>query len=664
MSKQPKSLTYVKDRVDMRGDSHARRLLEQSWFGNLAYYAGQQLFSERNGAILPIRSASLRKRVRHTANEIRPRVIRAVSKVMGFDPEASVTPQSGDRSDRHAAKVAEKILEHLEQVTSFNKKKRQALIWAAITGSGWIRASWDPDAGLANRIYLDEEGMPDIAPMYDINLRNDAEIAGRFEDVYPGEVDLEVINPFAMRWDQNAKDGGMDAASWVAEVQAIPMETAVNLYGSSVRRAEQEDGDSGSQRYIDSLSVLDQRQTGAIGDVNDELFGERVRRVQFIERPMKSNKWRGRLIILVGNKVVRDDRSPFVEADIELPYAKVDWFPNPGQFTGGSLVSDLRYPQKSYNRSRSMALEIERRHGYPVTWIPKGSDVKKHQLKSHPGMTYEYNAAAGKPIFGVQPQVPPYVAQNAAIARDEMDSISAQSLPESSKLPGQLRSGAAIRMMQADGNQVLTPTVESAMDFVSSIGTMMLSLAHRHYSSERSIVTAGKGSGYDVSYFSSADMRGHYHVRVRSKMGSNESPEAYQARLGDMVEAGILDPQNPMDKLALLKALNFRTTDELVSRKLGAVEKQERELDAMIRGMQAAVHPWDDHAVHAAELEAFMQSLEFERLDDQVKMLIVEHWQGHTQVIQQQMEAQMRLAEASRGTPGVKGEASKPSVRN
>jgi hypothetical protein len=56
-----------------------------------------------------------------------------------------------------------------------------------------------------------------------------------------------------------------------------------------------------------------------------------------------------------------------------------------------------------------------------------------------------------------------------------------------------------------------------------------------------------------------------------------------------------------------------------------------------------------------------MYTPEFKRLSVQTQALITDHWKKHQMFIQQAQMQAMQMAEAVKGTPGQKGQASQPT---
>lgn len=658
---------YVMDRLDPNGTQAERRRLEQLWFGNLSYYTGAPYFINDpiTGAIRAPKSKSVRRRTLHQANLIRPKVLRAIAKLEQVNPTFKVAPASPSREDRHAAKLSELVFRHLWQVTKFQQKRRRALLWAATCGSGFLKISWDPTAGTANRIWLKEdENLPDVDAAINPVIRQAREAKGRYRDTFPGEVDVEVVEPFQMWWDPKARGGGFDECDWVATRTATPTSEIKERWGVAVQ-ADDEDL-TGVEAYREAFAWM-AGGLWSLVETRRPRPSEVAIVTDYYERPLKSNGMKGRHLVIAGGQVLEGGPNPYATTGTPLPFVKIDWFPEEGRFMGGSLVEDLRHPQRAYNEARSHTIDYQKTHGYAPTYLPKGGGVKPVQVVAMHGPIYEFNATVGAPVFGQPPNLPPYIAENAAIASGEMDKIAAQTDPSNNRLPGQLRSGAAIQGMQADNNAILTPISESLMEAIAEAGTQMLQLVGLFYDSPRVMQVTGKGGEYDVEYFIGADLRGQYQLQIVSQPGALESIEAREAKMMDAVQLGILNPMNPEHIVLLFKGLNFHTSDEFINALVQQDSAEEREIKRMVDvpNYLPQAMPWMDPEVRSKTCERFMNSLEFEMLDPLTQQKIAARWQQWVTILQERMQQQIALTQlVSGGSPQAapKGEPSQPRM--
>lgn len=654
------ALGYVMEKVSIDSERAERRPYEESWFGDLAYFFGAHHFVPENGYIRPPKNLRRRKDF-YQVNLILPKVMRAMSKVLGVEGTFRVMPKSGSREDRHAAELAELALEHVKSVTEFDVIKGRAMLWAAICGSGFIRPYWNPRAGTKRRIYLqDDSDDPDIRPRWDHDMARDKVLNGRFRDTWPGEVDATIIEPFQAWPDPQARGGGIKDCAWFATNTARPRDDIYDQYGVEVSADSSEL--RGAEVYREVFAFLASPLQGT-EIARRARTADLAREIEYIERPSRVNGDLGRHIIIAGGKVIKNDVNPYAATGNPLNVVKYDWFPCEGRFWGLGLVEQLRNPNKAYNESRTHMIAFQKRQGFVPTYIPKGSGVQPVQIAQMHGTILEYNASAGAPTFGQAPQMPPYIAGNAEIADREMSSIAAQADPQTSKLPGQIRSGVGIKAMQGDNNAVLTPVVSGMLQADKAFGTQCLQLVSLYYDTSRVMEVSGRARHLDVRYFTGPDLRSHTEVRLVAQPGRMDSVEASQATLIDAAETGFLDPTNPIDKVLFWKGMAFQNSDEWIEAQLQEDEAEERLIKRIIDDPEFEVTPpneWMDPMIRSNTLERHMNSIVFENHPPEIAQRIALRWQGMREMMAARIQAQMEAQAQAQGTPAPKGEASQP----
>lgn len=663
---------YVFERVDVNGEQPERRPLEQTWFANQAYFAGQQWFVEADGRIRAPKKVNPHREY-YVANRILPKVIRSISKIEEARAAFRAIPRSNRWEDLRAAQVAERLREYLMGSLKLQKKRARALQWAAVTGSGFLKCTWDPDLGVPSRVYWrsPQDHWPTIEPFYDDTLRQEKEQAGHFSDVYPGDVRLDVVPPYQVYWDPLATTGGIDDCEWLAQVHISSLTKLWNTYGDAALGLTIDETYRGSDLYEEQIRYMTTGLRGVeFGNQPFGMRGNRVRVTEFWERPNRSNKYKGRYILVAGEKVLRNESNPYAATGHAIPFVKIDWFPFEGRFIGLSLVEQLRGPQKGYNRARSHELEYLKTLGYAPTWVPKACGVKTVNLVANPGVAYEYNATKGQPIFGQPANMPPYVPMIAERSRQEMDEISAQADPSSSKLPGQLRSGAGIDLMQKDANLVLSETVTSALDGTATIGSMALELAGTYYDKPRQIKVAGIDGAYDVEEYRGADLRGHHAIEVVPDPNRFRSAESFKSDLMELVSSGALDQNDPIygaeNRRLILEALDHRSAGPALRALRQQEEHEARLIERMIREPDYAprVLPWHRPEPRIAVLERILNTREFEELDGLAQQKIAMRWEEFKEILTQYIMAQQQMSQSQQGTPGQPGVASQPRPSN
>lgn len=552
-----------------------------------------------------------------------------------------------------------RVFAHLKQVTKFHSKKRRALLDAALCGSGFLQITFDPLAGVPSRTWFKGNGRtPDMEAEFDRTLQQQAEQKGHFIDRSAGELRVDVVSPFQLYWDPNARSGGFDDSDWVARISYVPIERLEDRFGTEWN-FQGDDHERGAALYEENIANLASGLQGqlGIGQQAKSQVGTRGRLVEFWEKPLGRNNGEGRYMVLAGKQVVINGSNPYAASGNPLPFVKYDWFPFEGRFIGLSLAEQLRPSQKAYNRARSHALEFQKTYGYAPVFLNKGGSIKAVNLNSMPGLVYEYEGQQGvTPSFGPMPHLPEYIANNATIAAQEMDEISAQASPTKSGYPAGVRSGAAIGMIQADNNAVMTPISHAMLETDAEAGTMMLQVAGLWYDTPRVARVLGDTGDFDPEVFMGTDLRGHYDLQVHGAPAPVQSREAYKQTLLDTIQVGALQPQtNRRHRALVMRAMQFETAQEILDTETRQETSEARILDKMIRDTfyNPTVMPFQDPQLRIPIIEHTLNSREFENLPQEIQDKLMKRWDTFKNVLAKQMQEMLEAQQAMSSGGGV-----------
>lgn len=683
----------VRKLVDVDGSASWRRPFERTALKNRLFFIGKQWFVEEQGTGL-FREPRISRsgRVNYKANLIVGNVLRSILTVTGANGEFVVPPKKSTRAAEKAAWVSTKLFEHMSQMVGMRELDQLACLMAAIDGSVIWKIHWNPERGDKTRYYKPKRaGGKAMVDLSELEMQQ-LEESGEYEDVPAGDVDVDLVPLFQFYWDWRARDRGLMDAKWCATCDLVRRDTLREEYGKIVDDISPSDGtESQSNRWHEWLAFTTGNFVGA--NYEPEPTGDRdddwVMRVQFWEVPLPSNGMLGRFIVMGGDKVLENRDNRYRDTGHPLPFVRQNWITVPGRFWGKSLVEELTSPQRQYNAARSKKIQQQNSFGQPWVSIPKGWEIPDNFITQEPGAVLRHNANAGGKIeIGPTPILPKEVSENAIEARSEMAEISSQQSLDSSKLPGQIRSGAGLELMMEERNKQLIHPAENFLLAKEGCGRQMLALGRKRYAPERVLHYVGADRKYRVQKFFTADIDADLRVMLdRGKLLT--SPAAMRARVQESVQLGILNPaMNPDDREAVLRAMEFNAADHIASDRLQEEENQEREIDEMVADPAGWMQPradmmapqqvgedglevprvvqgyptnlFDDDAAHIRILLRFMRSSAYRDLDPLTQSLILSHLQEHQSKEQQRMMEQLAMQEAIQGSPGQKGEPSKP----
>lgn len=653
------ALNEVRRLVDPQNPRSERLAFEETWLKNCAYYGNTQTFV-MEGLRLRRPKNIPEHRVLYEANLLTGEVAKAVSKVTGQFAKMAIAPDSAHRRSRWAAKLSMRVRDHLLEVLSYDDFETLAMIWAAVCGSGYLKFSWDPRAGHPDRFYLDD--VEDRAVLTQSAEQRQQKVrAGRYQDLSPGEITIDIVSPFSHYWDWNNKTPFIENNAYVSQVSAVPIDTLVELYGAKAENVRADDTRTGSIWYEEALTFLSSslHTVGMLGRPN-ELQMPRARVVEWHERPSKHAP-KGRWIVIGGDVVLVNSDNPNLGAGFWCPLVKFDWLPMTGRYVGISLVERLTQPQHQRNKARSTVIEFQNVYGHPAIFTPKGSGIPVGSFTIEPGAVYEYEGIHGPPTPGPVPDLPGEVLSNASQCEAEMRKISGDADPETSALPGQIRSAPGLQLMIEERNRPLNLTLKSLFRGRKNAHQVMLRLAQLYYTGRRVLHHLGHDNELSPEYFTGADL--NTDIRIIDSSQGVQSDAARRAEILEAAQLGILRLDSPAERRAIQEALNYRLIlDDVLDSKLQDEQNQWREIEEMIArpGQPAQIMPWDDHESHANVLERHLKSEEHRMLSPLAQRAIEAHWNQHVMAMQQQFEAQMAVMQAQQGGPG---EASPPKPK-
>lgn len=694
------ALSIVRSRVQLDRTSAHRRPFERTALRNRLFYMGRQWLVEdpRTGAFREPRSGDSR-RVFYQANLVLGKVLRSVLTVAQANGEFVVPPAKATRIAEKAAWVSTKLFEHMSYVGKQDELDELACLIAAIDGSAIWKVHWDPELGETSRFYWDDPSGKRVLLDADERTIAEKEEAGHYEDLAMGEVRADIYSLFQSWWDWKARDRGLMDAEWFATADLVSRDAMREQYGEVVDKVTKTDGREGPTYYSELLSFMSGqygRGTSYTMDESSREEDDKIPRCEMWEVPRPSNGNLGRYVVTLGDVVVENRDNPYRVTKYPIPFVRQNWITCPDRFWGISLLEQLAGPQRQYNMARSKKIQHLNAYGQPMTFVPNEWDVPQHFVTTEPGALVRYDSNKGGELkHGPNPMLPKEVSESTLEAQAEMNEISSQQSMDGPKQFGQIRGAQGIELLLEDRNKLLMHPAKNFLLAKEDVGRQKLALAAKFYPDERILHYVGEDQRYRVLQFRRADIRAD--LRVMMVKGEVlTSPGHMRARVQEMVSLGVLDPlNNPDDRESVLRALEFRSGQRLVTERLTEQENQEREIDEMIADpigwmqprvdMQAPMdawqfnevtgesqppvvqgyptNPYDDDQIHAKGLKTFMRSQEYRDLPPATQSLLLLHLEEHERKIQAAMMQELMLQQALQGAPGEKGTPSKPRAQ-
>lgn len=665
----------IETRVGWRERRPERLALEQLWITSMAFWSGKHRFWFADGRIMPFEDNVYEpndNEVRYKVNLIRARVDAAVSKVLGVDADFQVRPPTGKARDRYNAELSNKVFAHIREVADWQMTQLNSKQWSAICGSSFVKVYWDPLVGEPDRFFWDTKQNKSVVPevMLSQPQKIEKEQAGLFEDLPPGDIAMSVCSPFGFFYDSASRDKGIRGCHWVAERHYVDIARVAERFGVDEKDIQPVENSGGLDNYEEAIAFMSSGNGFSIFDYGRPMdkIGKRTMYVEMWERPSSHHK-KGQWIVYAGGKIIRKGDNPYAADKTgwsHLPYVKDDWKPHPGRFWGASLVEDLLSPQWHLNETRSAQISFIRAHGQPAVFVGKDSGLDTDRMTSQVGRIYTINETTAVGVkMGPTPQMPAEVMNVAALTEGDLNKLASQSEIDGGKLPGELRSGSAVRAVNEERFAGLSIPAKMAVRTVRDVGRVALALAHQFYTTPRLMKYMGDDNEWVVEQFTGADLINDVVVVGEPDIG--DSIAAQREEVLDALNMGAFNPQlDRQTRTMILKMLKYKTSDEFFSRSIQAEKHAEDVIGQIIRDplkygeIGYPVLPWQDAESEINALVSFMYTAEFDALDPRAKAVITKYWQDLSMLLQQVAMQQQAMSEAENAGKPEKGQASQP----
>lgn len=550
-----KSVSELKTAADLTEKledlKRQRRKFEQDWKLNLAFYRGNQYsYFTPGGRLETLETEDGRKpryRVRITANQITPGVQSLLSKLTKTKPVISATPASGSESDVKAAQLAETLLEDWWITLDMDDREKEAILWSLVAGQGWWKISWDEHAGVPMTFTVNPEDGSVITndkliEQYKKFLVQNG-LPEDFSDqtVYMGEVKIDVLSPFQVWMDPNARTWS-EAKYAICEHSMDPDE----IYAKFGKRIEPDATPVEPDKMLPFVSGTTNDDGAMSRSVKKVYFGyftpqpalPKGRYVVWVEDLAKNEQER-----LEGDpkrNILADEPYPEVYGN-DLPLVKFAGIRVPGSVYDDADVTGARPLQKELNRTISQIVEYKNLTIKPRVWAPIGS--LKTRITTEPGAVYEFQPVAGmRPEVEELPSMPPYVFEHLKdITMRLRDQFGLNEVSEGS-VPPNVEAGVAIDLLQEMSTDRIAPRIIQIENALARAGKLMLQLAQEYYVEERLLRIRGEGGSMQVKRFKGADIKGGVDVFAESGSGLPRTRAGRQARVMELIDRGVIQP--------------------------------------------------------------------------------------------------------------------------
>lgn len=319
-------------------------------------------------------------------------------------------------------------------------------------------------------------------------------------------------------------------------------------------------------------------------------------RVEVFEVYMKT----GEMGMLLGTNWLYKAHWPTKKSPISIiQYTKI-----PGRLYGMGMIEPLLELQMMYNRGRTQVIHNAELMGNPKWLVPKTSGVAKDALSdSRPGEKVVYNSTSGPPPTQVAAApLPSYVLDNIRQLASEMQDIAGVHSTSLGKRAIGIESGAAIESLTSRDAQQLLVTQHNIEEAVEELSVCVLEMARKFYSKQRMIRMMDDTGRVVHKTLLNTDLCDDPEVYLEAGSMFRDEKKDRDQRVLEMVKLGLLD------KNEALRALDYRTGNARVTRKMAGFSHAHDMLQAVIAGREIEIMPTDDIKAFQEVFEEFMRT--------------------------------------------------------
>ena len=630
---------------------------ERQWYLNLAFYYGRQNVQFKGDArgkgIELIVPPAPHWRARPVVNKIKPRARKEMAKLTSQKPNAFIIPASSDERDLYAAQAGEQIWRSIFHHKKTQEKIRRQVFWAVITGNGFLKSFWNPNA-------LDQlTGMP-------------------------GDIDFLPVMPMRF-FVPDLMEEDLENQPYIFEATRRSIDSLQNQYQMKFT-----EDNSKLSEYESSFTTL-------MGVDNNSLKETTV--IECWIKPGTTTFLPSGGLVTVANDHILWFSNEGIPYEHGLyPYSHMGNIPT-GKFFRESMITDLIPLQREYNRTRGQIIESKNRMASPQLAAEQGS-IDATKVTNEPGQIIFYRPGFQAPTpIQLQP-IPSYVLQEQDRIQSDMDEISGQHEISRGQTPSGVTAATAISYLQEQDDTQLSFAYDSLEESIEKTAKLTLSYVKQYWTEPRMVKVTGADGTFDVKAFTGSELGDNTDIRIEGGSSLPTSRAAKQAFIMELMKMNFIPPEKGLEILeiggidriyeeiqidvrqAQRENLKMeRATEELIQQHAEEelVRWAEQNPDAMVMedgqgnywDMSPAVagidpetgeaidsgyppepvelplivpvNSWDNHAIHIAEHNKYRKSQSFEQLPEAAKKLFEDHVNTHIMQMQTALTDQVSL---------------------
>jgi len=584
--------------------SEAKQSWENQAYVDLAFLLGYQWVNWEDGTGFIEVASDPETRYHLVHNLIQPAVRTQVSRIMSHKPWVTALPTTAEERDVEAARLGTKLLEYWRRRLFTSTLEAEFYTWLVTVGTSFWRPGWDAHAGRSilarplapyNQTLLSPDrgeapsarpALPDTRTEFDRYLAEQMGEEQAFgagglpqaeepiDFLAEGDVLLEAVNPFEVYPEPGV--GNWDQCSWVIHARCRSRDDVRAAWGDRVAEkavtvpsGTMPTGVMPSAGEAGAPGFNPDRIPKSGGPYNlNALFPsvffqnreDEVSVIEYWERPSAGFP-SGRHTLVVGAILVHDGHNPFPFNEIPLvhtPYEKI-----PGSIWGRGMIESLRPAQQEFNMTVSQLAEARDYSSFPKILMPRGSQINQSLGQNIPGEIWEYSGGIPPTVLQA-PQMPAYMGTLLQQSYQMIQDLSHQHEVTRGTTPPNVEYGIAIQLLYEADNSPLRSTYDMIDDGLVRASRMLLAIAQKYYTEQRTIRLVGQNKAPQVIAFTGAELKGIVDVYVEARSAQPNTLSAKRKEIMDLYFAGLFGPPgDPIVRQRILAALEMGHLNEL-----------------------------------------------------------------------------------------------------
>lgn len=658
------NLEEISKRIDnvLSVDKFQRTLFESEWFRNVLFYVGQQWIIREKQRWRP--KALPLWYPKAQTNKFAEKANDLISTIMQGRAPIRYVPATGDPEDAATAEVGERVREVIYSEAKIDDKEAELATWLVLTGNVFLIPYYDLDEkhGMStlpmNRCNLCQSvaGASDLAETQGMcptcqdlghastsfSPATDPTGAPMVEQFPVGALSADIVSPFEIRLDHRITT--FDEQRRFVRVRRYDLDYAKEKWPDYKDQISASGEADNSEYYLDVLSQV----TGSFGASGSTGSGSaapgdkkkpKVTVYELFDLPSEE--------FSEGIKAVRigQSASTVVEAgplpskygagvrqgQYFLPLVHFGFDTIPGRLWKKTRMDDL-IPLQIFRNTIEANLRLTiQRMGNGIWLNPKGSGADI--ITGEPGQNLTYNPVSlGGTSFAKPERVPAELSNIQPLIiminkiDDSMERVAGTFFLQGGDTPPGVTAASALAYLGERAQKSMSPFVREWAKGWKRFEELALEIARENWDDERIRVIAGKNKKWQVEKFASASLQGAVNMEIDYQSMFPKSQATERATLSQLVQFGIINPQDPEQNYRILQ--KFGQTDMKGSVDLDMQEAVKESDRFLTKDEQPELVPMvQNSVVHLMQHNDFAKTDEFKELEPAKKQM----WYAHIQ---------------------------------